>query len=59
MYIIPCAVEVLRNSISTQNTALHARILLEKISELYQAAIESVYINLELYYHDIDAQLLD
>jgi len=49
----------LYHSISMQNTALHARDLLEKIFGLYQATIESIYINLELYYHDIDVQLLD
>ena len=46
------------HSISMQNTALHARALPEKISGLYQVTIESIYINLELYYHDIDVQLL-
>ena len=44
---------------SMQNTALHARALLEGTPGLYWAIIELIYINLELYYHDIDVQLLD
>ena len=42
-----------------QNTALHARALLEGTPGLYWATIELIYINLELYYHDIDVQLFD